>query len=309
MRSPPSQTADRGVRLHGVVVSIVCIGLVELYGRRGECFIHVALFGIGGESGVELGPAHTVVLSRSKLCVVRLLVVRDLDEACGVNGHLEGLGDDGSYVLAAEGDLVGLQDREFLVAGVGQTRRILVGDDDDYAGYALGGVRVYSCDAATGDIALQRVQVEGVLDVMLVRVAGRTRDLLRSFDAVQGCADGPAGCAGCRVISYERRESRVMTCAREESGTLLAQGLGAASSIRRPRRKSLVYRLAPERSLGIRGAQGCARPRLARGARRHRSVFVDIERSGDRDQERRLGGPRAPCGTQCTRIGGGRLPM
>ena len=126
---------DAGVRFHRVVVlQRRRVRLVQRDCRRGERLVHVAFFGVRGEAGVELvGSVQVVPVGRERR-VVRLLVVGDPDEVSRVAGDLEGLRDDGAYVLAAKGDLVGLQYRQFPVARIGQRWCVLVGDHRDHAG-------------------------------------------------------------------------------------------------------------------------------------------------------------------------------
>ena len=155
---------DGGVRLHRVVVlQRRRVRLVKRDRRRGERFIHVTFFGIRGEPGVEPVGGVQIVPVRAERHVVRLLIVEDANEARGVARDLEGLSDDGAYVLSPEGDLVGLQNGQLPVAGIGQRGRVLVGDDGYHAGEGFGVTRVYARDAATGDVAVQRIQVEGVI--------------------------------------------------------------------------------------------------------------------------------------------------
>ena len=127
-----------------------------------------------GNPALSLSGVYRSSLSGRERRVVRLLVVGDLDEVRGVAGNFESLGDDGAYVLAPEGDLVGLQDRQLSIAGISQPRRIVVRDDGYYAGEVLGGARVDPSDPSPGNVTVQRIKVEGVIDVVLVGVRGRS---------------------------------------------------------------------------------------------------------------------------------------
>src|SRR3712207_3835085 len=145
----------------------------------------------------------------------------------------------------------------------------MVGDDDDHAGEGLGGACIYTRDAASGYIALQRVQVEGVLDTMLVGVGRRSPDLLWSVDAVEGYADGPAWRACGRAHRSSESSSRTRVMMLRASGTLKAlsrKGSASSSSISAAARKFASPAGSPRRaSSAFVARQGlCATPPSAR---------------------------------------------
>src|SRR5215472_4104697 len=153
-------------------------------------------------------------------------------------GDLERLRDSGGRVLAAEGDVAGLQYGQFPVAGIGEPRGVLVGKYGDHARESLGGARVDPDDPAPRDLALDREQVERAGEAMLVGIGGRACDLLRPVPAVSGLANDPAFDDGGHRASARSSSVRVMTL--PASGTLYAlsrNGTASASSAEAAARK------------------------------------------------------------------------
>src|SRR5215472_2606199 len=153
-------------------------------------------------------------------------------------GDLERLRDSGGHVLAAEGDVAGLQYGQFPVAGIGEPRGVLVGKYGDHARESLGGPRVDPDDPAPRDLALDREQVERAGEAMLVGIGGRACDLLRPVPAVSGLANDPAFDDGGHRASARSSSVRVMTL--PASGTLYAlsrNGTASASSAEAAARK------------------------------------------------------------------------
>jgi hypothetical protein len=77
----------------------------------------VTFGGVGLVRRVDLLRLVQVVPVGPQLHIVRLLVVGDPDQACGLPGRLGGLGDHHRDRLAAEGDLAGLQHSQLAVVG------------------------------------------------------------------------------------------------------------------------------------------------------------------------------------------------
>src|SRR5262249_42406464 len=217
------------------------------------------------------------------------------DQAGGLAGYLQRLGDDGGDKLSVVDHGVGLKDRQIRRRGRksrvldrGEARGVLVREHGEDAGQCLRLARVNGEDPPLCDRALYWDDVGHMFDCVLVGIFRSAGHLRRTIDSVPRDTDGAGGagrylhlkghaCASSSAesVALSSSSSSVRTMTLRASGTLKAlpgSGTASASSASAARRNDSSVAGAPRSAASAFQARHglCATPPSARRTSRTR---------------------------------------